>query len=220
MSPVRLAILGYGHVGTALARAAVRAGHDVTFAVNPVNPDGAAAARAGDPALAAVGVDDAATAVSGADVTVLAVPFAATGPVLAPLAGILDGRVLVDATNPVGPGLTHGLGSRQAGAQHVAGLAPGARVVKAFSVYGYENLDRPPAGPGGLRAAMPYAGDDAVAKEVVAGLVGDLGWEPLDVGPLAAAVDLEHLTLLWVRMVRAGGHDSRLVWAALRDGAA
>jgi predicted dinucleotide-binding enzyme len=125
--------------------------------------------------------------------------------------------LLIDATNPVAPGLTHGLGSRQSGAERVAALAPGAVVVKAFSVYGYENLSDPPTGPHAIRPAMPYAGDNPDAKATVAALLTDLGWEPLDAGPLRAAVDLEHLTLLWVRMVRAGGLDPRLVWAALRD---
>jgi predicted dinucleotide-binding enzyme len=61
---------------------------------------------------------------------------------------------------------------------------------------------------------MPYAGDDATAKARVAQLAADLGWAPLDVGPLSAAVDLEHLALLWIRLVRSGGHDPHLVWTA------
>lgn len=217
MRVVRFAFLGYGNVGTAVATAVARVGHDVVFATNPDRVEGAAAA-AHRPGLASASTAPADEAVDGADVVVLAVPFAALDGLLPPLADRLVGRVVIDATNPVGPGLTHGLASQQAGAQYVATLLPGASVVKAFNVYGFENLDRPPAAPDGVRPVMPFAGDDPAAKTTVAALLDQLGWEPLDVGPLAAAVDLEHLTLLWVRLVRGLGHPPRLVWAALRDG--
>ena len=63
---------------------------------------------------------------------------------------------------------------------------------------------------------MPIAGDDPAAKRVVGGLAADIGWEPLDVGGLPQALHLEHMTLLWITMVRAGGQPPHLVWAALR----
>lgn len=214
---MHLSILGYGHVGTAVASALLAAGHKVTLATNPRRPEGAVAVRDADPRLAAATVAEPLAAVTNADAVLLAVPFPVVEDVLAPLADALEGTLLIDATNPVGPGLTHGLSSRHSGAERVASLAAGAAVVKAFSVYGYENLADPPTGPDGIRPAMPYAGDDPTAKATVATLLTGLGWEPIDAGPLAAALDLEHLTLLWVRMVRAGGLHPRLVWAALRD---
>ena len=214
---MRIAFLGYGNVGAAVASAVARVGHDVVLARNPARPDGAAAAIAANPDLASASVAEAADAVRDADVVVLAAPFGSLEGLLGPLADALVGRVVIDATNPVGPGFTHGLGSREAGAQHVARLVPGADVVKAFNVYGFENLSTPPAGPPGVRPLMPFAGDDVGAKATVGALLEQLGWHALDVGPLPAAVDLEHLTLLWVRLVRAGGHNPRLVWAALGD---
>lgn len=214
---MRVALIGYGNVGSALAVAAASAGHEVVLATNPGRPDGAEAVRQAHPVLADAVVADPPDAVEGADVVVVAVPFGSVDGVLPPLADRLAGAVVVDATNPVGPGLTHGLGSQRAGAQHVADLLPGARVVKAFSVYGFENLASPPSGPGGMRPVMPLAGDDADATATVARLAADLGWEPLVVGGLAAALDLEHQTLLWIRLVRGQGLSSRLVWAALRD---
>jgi hypothetical protein len=213
---VRITLIGYGNVGSALAVALATAGHQVTLATNPDRPDGAEAVRAAHPVLAGASVAAAEQAVAGADLVVLSVPLGALDALLPPLAPALAGTVVVDATNPVGPGLVHGLGSAQAGAHQVATLLPQSRVVKAFSVYGFENLSGPPAGPDGLRPVMPFAGDDPEAKSVVADLLDGLGWEPLDVGGLAAALDLEHLTLLWIRMVRGQGLDPHLVWAALR----
>lgn len=214
---MRITLFGYGNVGGAIGAAALRAGHQVAFATNPADPTRAARVVTATPALAGATACAPREAVADADLVVLAVPFPALETLLPGLAADLAGRIVVDATNPVGPRLTHGLLSTESGAERVSALLPGAQVVKAFNVYGWENLDQPPAGPPGVGPVMPYAGDDAAAKARVAELLTSLGWEPLDAGPLAAAVDLEHLTLLWIRMVRGGGLSPRLVWAALRE---
>ncbi len=212
MTALRVAILGHGAVGGALAEHLLRLGHAVTVGADDDRRASAGELRSRLPGL---GIASAEEAVGGADLVVLAVPFGAVEAVLTPLVPHLRDRILVDATNPVGPGLRHGLGDGRAGAEHVAGIAAGARVVKAFSVYGAENLARP-AHPGApLRPVMPIAGDDDAAKAVVSALVTAMGWRALDTGPLAQALNLEHMTLLWVRMVRMGGHPADLTWAAL-----
>lgn len=66
---------------------------------------------------------------------------------------------------------------------------------------------------------MMFCGTDAAAKATVAGLIAQLGWEPLDGGGLEQALHLEHMTLLWIRMVRVNGASPHIVWAALRRGA-
>ncbi|MEY4094326.1 MAG: hypothetical protein RLZZ53_1525 [Acidobacteriota bacterium] len=133
-----------------------------------------------------------------------------------PLSDALAGKVLIDCNNPVGCGLTHALNSAQSGSQALQALAPKANVVKAFTVYGFENLEDNRYPAYGVKPMMPFCGDDAGAKQVVGGLIGQLGWDPLDVGGLDQALHLEHMTLLWVRMVRVKGHSPHLVWAALR----
>jgi len=65
---------------------------------------------------------------------------------------------------------------------------------------------------------MMFCGNDATAKQTVAGLIAQLGWEPLDVGGLEQALHLEHMTLLWIRMVRVNRASPHMVWAALRRG--
>lgn len=96
-------------------------------------------------------------------------------------------------------------------------VVSGARVVKAFTVYGFENFENNAyPGYGDLRPAMLFCGDDAAAKATVGGLIAALGWEPVDVGGLAQALHLEHMTLLWIRMVRVHGGSPNLVWARLR----
>jgi 8-hydroxy-5-deazaflavin:NADPH oxidoreductase len=128
----------------------------------------------------------------------------------------LAGKIVVDCTNPVGPGLTHALKSERSGSESVQALVPDSNVIKAFSVYGFENLENSSYPAYNVKPAMFFCGNDADAKQTVAKLIDDLGWDPLDVGGLEQALHLEHMTLLWVRMVRAKGHSPHMVWAALR----
>jgi predicted dinucleotide-binding enzyme len=210
---MKIAFIGYGNVGGALADQFQRLGHDVALAADDTSSESLKTALGRNAALKSAPTRD---AVRGADVVFLATPFQANEGILAGLAAELAGKVLIDCTNPVGPGLSHGLKSAQSGSQTVQALAPGAKVVKALSIYGFENFENS-AYPGyNVKPVMMFCGNDAAAKTVAAGLIAELGWEPLDVGGLEQALHLEHMTLLWVRMVRMGGRSPHLVWAALR----
>jgi predicted dinucleotide-binding enzyme len=157
-----------------------------------------------------------ADAVQDAEVVFLATPFSANESVVFPLAEALAGKVLVDCTNPIGPGLSHGLKGERSGSELLASLLPNTKVVKAFSIYGFENFEDSRYPGYDVRPAMLFCGDDDAAKKTVAALIDAVGFEPVDVGRLVQALHLEHMTLLWVRMVRAGGGSPGLVWAALR----
>lgn len=210
---MRIAFIGYGQVGAPLADHLQRAGHDVVLAAANPASDSVRQATARNPALRVATPE---AAVREAEVVFLATPFQANAAALAAVAEWLPGKVLVDCTNPVGPGLTHGLQSVESGAQQVQRLAPGARVVKAFSVYGFENFEDNAFPAVAQKPAMFFCGDDAAAKATVGGLIAQLGWDPLDVGGLVQALHLEHMTLLWVRMVRVNKASPHMVWAALR----
>lgn len=209
---MRIAFLGYGNVGGPLADQWQRLGHEVTLAAHDPGSESVRELTARNPALR---VANPADAVANADVIVVAVPFKAIEGALLPLAPQLAGKILVDCVNPVGPGLTHGLESKRSGSEMIQALIPAARVVKAFSIYGYENLEDNRFPAANVRPAMLFCGDDAAAKAVVGGLIDQLGWEPVDVGGLVQALHLEHMTLLWIRMVRVGGHSPHTVWARL-----
>lgn len=210
---MKIAFIGSGNVGAALAVRLAEAGHEAVLAESKEGSASVAAALARSSRLTARPLVE---AVSDAEIVVLATPFPANEGILRPLAEHLAGKVLVDCTNPVGPGLTHGLRSERSGGEVVQSLVPAARVVKAFSIYGFENLEDPAYPAKDARPAMLFCGDDDAAKADVARLITDVGFEPIDVGGLVQAVHLEHMTLLWVRMVRAGGRSPGLVWAALR----
>lgn len=209
---MKIAFLGYGQVGAPLADHLQRLGHHITLASTDPKSPSLSKALERNPGLSVAAPN---AAVGDAEIVFLATPFQAGEAAVQAVAEELRGKILVDCTNPVGAGLSHGLGSAQAGSEFLQALLPDTRVVKAFSIYGYENFEDS-AYPGyNVKPVMMYCGDDASAKEQVGLLIAQLGWEPLDVGGLVQALHLEHMTLLWVRMVRAMGHSPNMVWALL-----
>lgn len=207
-----IAVIGAGHVGAPIAGRLAAAGHRVVLGGTDPSSDSIKSAIARWPGLVAAKTPE---AVAEADVVFLAVPFKAVESVLAD-AGPWEGKTLVDCTNPVGPGLSHGLHSQRSGAEAIRDAAPGASVVKAFTIYGFENLeDSTYPGYGDLKPAMLVAGDESESKATVASYCEALGFEPVDTGGLDSSLHLEHMTLLWIKMARAQGQGPGMVWARL-----
>jgi 8-hydroxy-5-deazaflavin:NADPH oxidoreductase len=187
---VQITIIGAGNVGRALASAWRRAGHEVTVGVRAPGDQ-----RHADLAPVAT-VTDVASAVTGSDVIVLAVPWTAV-PEVIQAAGDLSGRLLIDATNPIaGTELELAVGPGTSGGEEVARLAVGASVFKTLNHVAFPVMADT---SGYLQApALFVAGDDEDRKPTVMSLVADLGFKPADAGPLRAARRLETLALIWV----------------------
>ena len=209
---MNIAFLGFGQVGAPLADHLQRLGHNVNLAAREPGSDKARQALARNPRLK---VASPAAAVADAEDVFLATPFQANEAALKSVAAELKGKILVDCTNPVGPGLTHGLNNVQSGSDMIQKLVPETKVVKAFTIYGFENFENNTYPAYSVKPAMLFCGNDPAAKQVVGGLIAQLGWDPVDVGGLEQALHLEHMTLLWVRMVRVNGASPHLVWARL-----
>lgn len=210
---MNIAFIGVGNVGAPLADHLQRLGHQVTISARDPNSPSVQQALARNPGLQ---VQSPTAAIAAAEVVFLATPFAATQAALAE-AGDLSGKILVDCTNPVGANLTHGLKSERSGSEFVQQLVPEAKVVKAFTIYGFENFeDNSYPGYGDLKPAMLIAGNDSAAKQVVSSLCQSLGWEPVDTGNLSQSLHLEHMTLLWIQMARVQGAGPNFVWARLQ----
>jgi predicted dinucleotide-binding enzyme len=209
---MKIAFVGCGQVGAPLADHLQRIGHEVTLAAKDPSSDSVRKALTRNAGLRVAAPKD---AVRDAEVVFLATPFQANEAAVTAIADELRGKILVDCTNPVGPNLSHGLNNAQSGSALVQALVPGAKVVKAFTIYGFENFEDNSYPAYDVRPVMMYCGEDAAAKTVVGDLIRQLGWEPLDVGGLSQALHLEHMTLLWVRMVRVDGHSPNMVWAVL-----
>ena len=189
---MRIAILGSGNMGGALGHLFSSAGHFVTYSVSRDLKKLERLARSSGPRARAASPGN---AVRDADVVVLTVLWRHVSGVLRS-AGNLRGKVLIDCTNPLTPSDDAlAVGHRTSGAETIARRARGARVVKAFNTIPAELLragvDVLPAQP-----AVCYCGDDASAKRVTARIIRQLGFEPVDCGPLMSARYLEPLAML------------------------
>jgi len=211
---MQIAILGSGTMGSALGTSFAKAGHAVTFSYSR-DPQKLArlAKRNGPRARTAAPAD----AVRGATVVVLTVHWQQVPQVLK-LVGSLRGKTLIDVTNPMSPSdekLVVGL--RSSGGETVARRARGARVVKAFNTVPAELLR---AGPRVLveRPGVCFCGDDRKAKRLVARLIRDIGFEPVDCGKLTNARFLEPLALLVAELAYYQGRRPEVGLRFLRPG--
>jgi predicted dinucleotide-binding enzyme/3-methyladenine DNA glycosylase Tag len=182
---VRIAILGAGHVGSTLGRLWHAAGHDVTFAARDAARPQALAAELGERAHAASVAD----AVAGADVVLVAVPGPAVADVLQ-AAGPLDGRVMIDAANS--------FRQQQVTLRSLADAFPRARWVRAFnslpaSIMADDNHRDPPW--------VVFLSGDEEAKPVVAQLVRDAGFDPVDLGGIDDSRLLDPGSALWLNIL-------------------
>jgi 8-hydroxy-5-deazaflavin:NADPH oxidoreductase len=181
-----ITIIGTGNMGRAIATRALAGGHTVTLlGTDKAKAETVAAELSGEVRTGAVG-----DPLTG-DVVVLAVWYQALGDVLARYGDQLDGKVVVDITNPVDPATFQPI-SVEAGsaAQEIAGKAPGAKVAKAFNT----------TFAGTLAVGQPLdvftASDDDDAKAAVSQIVIDAGLHAVDVGPLRRARELEGMGYL------------------------
>src|SRR5258708_24197895 len=174
---MRIAIIGAGSVGATLGQAWIRHGDDVIWGLrNPADPKYAS--------LPKERVKWLAEAVKAAEVVVIATPWSATEAAIKGL-GSLAGKIVIDCTNPLGmgvDGLQLVLGFNTSAGEQVASWAPGAFVFKTLNTTGASNMAKAADYP--VKPVMMVAGDDTGRKPAVMELVGKLGFEPVDAGPL------------------------------------
>jgi predicted dinucleotide-binding enzyme len=179
---LKIGTVGSGRIGGTLGELWLKAGHEVMFSSLDLEYDRKLAARLGGKARAGTSKEAAAFC----EVLLIAVPYAALPQVGRDLAGMINGKVVIDASNPVvardGEVATR---AREKGAGLAsAEMLPGARLVRAFNAIGYARMQA--AGQSqGERIGMPIAGEDAGAIAVASRLVREVGYEPVLIGPLA-----------------------------------
>ena len=185
------AIIGVGNIGTAVARHLVGGDESVIVAAKDAEHADALALQLGSRARAA-SVEE---AITGADVVVFALWLDDMKDVISEHASLLDGKVVVDPSNPLGfdaaGQMTRTLPDDTSAGSIVASLLPaGAHYVKAFGTLSAEalagNANREPQ-----RAVLFYATDDDEAATTVERLIRAAGFEPFKVGGVAAAVRIE-----------------------------
>ncbi len=207
---MRIGILGSGLMGGKLGTLFARAGHEVVFSyarskgkLQQLAQAAHASARAGTPR----------EAVRDADAVVLAVHWSRLDEVLRQ-AGDLSGKLIVTCSLPMNDDNT-GLvvAHTSSGAEVLAERVPQARIVCAFNTVPSEVLFSVfEARQEARRPSLVYCGDDASGKQVTAELVGDLGFDPVDAGPLSIARYTEPFGLLVGQLAYDGGKGPELAY--------
>jgi 8-hydroxy-5-deazaflavin:NADPH oxidoreductase len=206
---MRIAIIGAGSVGGTLGQAWLKQGEDVVWGLrNPTDPKyaGLPQERRKPPA----------EAVKAAEVVVVATPWSAAQAAVKSL-GSLAGKIVIDCTNPLGmgpDGLNLLLGFDTSAGEQIASWTPGAFVFKTLNTTGASNM----AGTSeySIKPMMLVAGDDTARKPVVMELVGKLGFEPVDAGPLKNARLLEPFAMVWIDQAMKRGRGRDFAFALLK----
>jgi hypothetical protein len=207
---MRVGILGSGLMGGKLGTIFARAGHEVVFSysrsekkLDALARDAGANARAGTPSEAA----------EDAEALLLAVHWSRVDEVLSQ-AGDLSGKVLLSCSLPMNDDDTDlVVAHTSSGAEALAKKARGARVVCAFNTVPSEVLSGVFAARShASRPSLVYCGDDARGKKIAASLIRDVGFEPLDGGPLRIARYLEPFALLVAQLAYQGKDGPALAY--------
>jgi predicted dinucleotide-binding enzyme len=213
---MRVGILGSGLMGGKLGTLFARAGHDVVFSyarskekLQRLAREAKGSARAGTPGEAA----------QDADALLLAVHWSRFEDVLKQT-GDLAGKVVLSCSLPMNAGNTKlVVANSSSGAEELAKMIPKARVVSAFNSVPSEVLfavyeARRRAG----RASLVYCGDDEGAKQLAASLIRDIGFDPVDAGPLRIARYTEPFALLVAQLAYEGSGGPELAYRFERMG--
>jgi predicted dinucleotide-binding enzyme len=200
---MRVAVIGVGNIGGALASSLTDAGHDVVVAAS--NAEKAQQAAAG---LDCEPAPSPREAVEGADAVVLAIPYAAVGEVAEEIRAEVEGKPVIDVTNSQSV-----IESGRSNAEAIQEQLPEAHVVKAFNTVFASQLARARE-DGSLDGYI--AGDDAEAKATVAPIVRDAGLEPLDVGDLRMARALEGMAWTNISLNMANNWPWQSAWKLVR----
>lgn len=198
--PLRIGIIGTGHIGSALATHWARAGHELMISgldpeeLKPLAAQLGPRVRVGTPREAA----------AFGQIVLISVPYKALPQVGRDYAQELAGKVVLDTGNPYperdGP-MAEDARAKGTGVTSKAYL-PGVRLVRAFNAISAENL-RTLANRPGERVGIPLAGDDTQALAVAAGLVRDAGFDPVIVGDLSQARRFDVGSSVYVKLMSA-----------------
>jgi predicted dinucleotide-binding enzyme len=199
-APLKIGIIGAGHIGGTLARLWVQAGHEVLMSsrhpeeLRSLAQSLGPRARVGTPREAA----------TFGEIVLVSVPYGALPQVGKDLKAELAGKVVLDTGNPYpqrdGPMAVEARakGTGVASAQFL----PGVRLVRAFNAINAGDL-RSEAHRSGAPIAIPLAGDDGQALAIAQRLVRDAGFEPVVVGPLSRAREFDVGTAVYTRLMTA-----------------
>jgi 8-hydroxy-5-deazaflavin:NADPH oxidoreductase len=192
---LKVAIIGKGNVGTALQKSLTRGGHETKF--GHLDPD-----------------ESVADAAKWGEVIILAVPHNAADDARENIKPYSEGKTVIDVMNAIGENMELGISCTTSTAEETQKKLPKAQVVKAFNTVFAPNQSTAKVGDQQLTAF--YAGDDENAKKIVAQLTRDMGFDPVDCGPLKNARFLEAMGNLIINLAFKYGMSNKIGYKLLK----
>jgi 8-hydroxy-5-deazaflavin:NADPH oxidoreductase len=192
---MQVTVVGTGFIGGLLGRALSTSGHSVTFASRHPDADDVAHSSAAR-------VTSVAEALAAADVVILALPGAAVDQLVSDHRGVLDGKLVIDATNQMGRAVANARGS----------LPPHVRYARAFNTLGGENMAEPVFADG-QRADMFFSAPEQ-DRATVEALISGVGLRPVYLGKDQEAL-IDALFQVWVTLAIKQGRGRRLAFKLL-----
>ena len=191
---MKIAIIGKGNVGVALGKG-LSGKHEVKFGHRDPAEPVAAAAKWGE-------------------VIILAVPHENAGDAAEQVKPYADGKVVIDVTNAMGPKMELGISCTTSTAEETQKKLPKAHVVKAFNTVFAGNQGTGKVGSQQLTAFI--AGDNLEAKKTVAQLTRDIGFDPVDCGPLKAARYLDAMGIMIINLAYSYGMGPKIGYVLVK----
>jgi hypothetical protein len=176
---MKIAIIGKGNVGTALNNGLSKVGHQIKFGHRDLKEN----------------VEDAA---KWGELIILAVPHENADNAIKNIKPYVNGKIVIDVMNAIGPNMNLGISCTTSTAEQTQKKLPQAYVIKAFNTVFAPNQSTARVGNEQLTAFI--AGDNLEAKQKVAQLTKDIGFDPVDCGPLKAARNLEAMANLIINL--------------------
>lgn len=185
---MKIAIIGKGSVGSALCNG-LSGKHETKFGHR-------------DPA------EPVAEAAKWGDVIILAVPHNNADDAIEEIKPYADGKTVIDVMNAIGPNMELAISCNTSTAEETQKKLPQAHIVKAFNTVFAQNQSTGRVGNEQLTAFI--AGDDLKAKQTVAQLTKDIGFDPVDCGPLKAARYLEEMGNMIINLAYTYGMGNKM----------
>jgi 8-hydroxy-5-deazaflavin:NADPH oxidoreductase len=185
---MKIAIIGKGNVGSALF-SGLSDKHETRFGHR-------------DPA------EPVADAAKWGEVIVLAVPYENMNDAIEEIRPYADGKIVIDVTNAVNQNLELSINCSTSTAEETQKKLPKAKVVKAFNTVFAANQGVGKIGSEQLTAFI--AGDDLKAKQTVVRLTRDIGFDPVDCGPLKAARYLDGMAMMLMQLAFSYGMGTNI----------
>lgn len=187
----KVAIIGLGNIGTAIAGNLVKSKRPVIIADRKAEKSQQLAAQWGSLATPL----DIPTAIKKADIIVMSVWFDAIKELLKTYSSSLDGKIIVDPSNPIAPdekgGFKKIIGEKESAGETIAAILPkGAKLAKALGTLGVASLTGA-AFQQPVKAVLFYATDDTTIDPAIEALIQDNGFEPVRVGGINQSIRIE-----------------------------